>query len=562
MKFFDNVKIPVKLGILVATTLLGLSLAGLQATYLVSQQMHDARMEQVHALVETARNMAIGLQKKVSDEHLAKDAAVKEFIDRARTMTYDKGNGYIFAYDMNGIALVTPDPKQYGTNRLDIPTNGRSLTRELRDGVAAKGEVTLYYEYVKPGSETPIRKFSYAVAVPEWNLFIGTGAYLDDLDAKMKPIIWTLASSIFGIALVSGLIAWLVARSIARPLASLGTRMQSLAQNDLDNAIPGIARRDELGDMARTVEVFKMNGIEVRRMRDEQRKLESFTAAQRKHDMIKLADDFECAVGGIIDTVSSASAELEASATSLTTMADRSQKIAVVVAAASEEASANVQSVAAATEEMSSTVNEISRQVQESTRIATEAVEQARATNARVSELSEAASRIGDVVELITVIAGQTNLLALNATIEAARAGDAGRGFAVVASEVKALAAQTAKATGEISQQIADIQNATGFSVTAIKDIGNTIGKMSEIAAAIAAAVEEQGTATQEIARNVQQAAHGTREVSTNIVDVQRGTLETGLASSQVLSAAQLLSHDSNKLKVEVERFLGVVRTA
>ncbi|MDB5574417.1 MAG: putative methyl-accepting chemotaxis protein [Tardiphaga sp.] len=349
---------------------------------------------------------------------------------------------------------------------------------------------------------------------------------------------------------------------IVKPIQSIVALLKSLAAGNFDQEIKGTERKDEVGDIAKTALVFKENGLEKIRMEAEQKELETFTAAQRKRDMIKLADDFENAVGEIINTVSSASTELEASATSLTTTAERSQKIAIVVAAASEEASANVQSVAAATEEMSSTVNEIGRQVQESARIASEAVEQARATNARVGELSEAAARIGDVVELITIIAGQTNLLALNATIEAARAGDAGRGFAVVASEVKALAEQTAKATGEISQQIAGIQNATGFSVTAIKEIGNTIGKMSEIAAAIAAAVEEQGTATQEIARNVQQAAQGTQEVSSNIVDVQRGTSETGSASSQVLSAAQLLSQDSNKLKLEVGRFLSTVRAA
>jgi methyl-accepting chemotaxis protein len=232
------------------------------------------------------------------------------------------------------------------------------------------------------------------------------------------------------------------------------------------------------------------------------------------------------------------------------------------VAAASEQASANVQSVASATEEMSSSVNEISRQVQESSTIATVAVDQARQTNDRVGNLAQAAGRIGDVVELINTIAGQTNLLALNATIEAARAGDAGRGFAVVASEVKALAEQTARATGEISQQISSIQLATKESVSAIKDIGDTISKMSEIASTIASAVEEQGAATQEIARNVQQAAQGTMEVSSAIVDVQRGTSETGSASSQVLASAQLLSRDSNRLKLEVGKFLGNVRSA
>ncbi len=233
-----------------------------------------------------------------------------------------------------------------------------------------------------------------------------------------------------------------------------------------------------------------------------------------------------------------------------------------MVAAASEQASTNVQSVASATEEMAASVNEISRQVQTSGSIANEAVAQARKTNDRVGELAKAAARIGDVVELINTIAGQTNLQALNATIEAARAGEAGRGFAVVASDVKALAEQTATATGEISQQITGIQNATQESVGAIKEIGDTIDRMSEIASTIASAVEEQGAATQEISRNVQQAAQGTQQVSANITGVQRGTSETGSASSQVLSAAQTLSRDSNRLKTQVGKFLNTVRAA
>jgi methyl-accepting chemotaxis protein len=278
--------------------------------------------------------------------------------------------------------------------------------------------------------------------------------------------------------------------------------------------------------------------------------------------MERLANDFEAAVGQIIRTVSSASNELEASASTLSTTATRAQELTTIVAGASEEASANVQSVASATEEMSSSVDEISRQVQESANIAREAVDQARKTNAHVAELASAASRIGDVVELINTIAGQTNLLALNATIEAARAGEAGRGFAVVASEVKALAEQTARATGEISQQISGIQAATNHSVNAIQAIGGTIGRMSEICSTIASAVEEQGAATREISRNVQQAAQGTRQVSANITDVQHGATQTGTASSQVLSSAKSLSGENSRLKLEVEKFLSTVRAA
>jgi methyl-accepting chemotaxis protein len=349
---------------------------------------------------------------------------------------------------------------------------------------------------------------------------------------------------------------------VAKPIRAIVALLQQLANGNYDCEVHGTDRGDEVGDVAKTALVFKENGLAKIRMEEEQKEAEAHAAARRRQDMLTLAEKFETAVGEIVETVSSASTELEASAGTLTSTAERSQELATTVAAASEEASTNVQSVASATEELSGSVNEISRQVQESARMANEAVGQARNTTDRVSELSKAATRIGDVIELINTIAGQTNLLALNATIEAARAGEAGRGFAVVASEVKALAEQTAKATGEIGQQINGIQAATQDSVNAIKEISGTIEKLSEISSTIAAAVEEQGAATQEISRNVQQAAQGTQQVSSNVIDVQRGATETGSASSQVLSAAQTLSTDSNRLKLEVDRFLANVRAA
>jgi methyl-accepting chemotaxis protein len=350
--------------------------------------------------------------------------------------------------------------------------------------------------------------------------------------------------------------------NIARPIRRIGEVLLALANGNKDVEIPFTARGDEVGEAARAAQTFKDNLARIDAMEAEQKEAEARAAAQRRSDMIQLADTFEAAIGSIIGTVSSASTQLESAAGTLTQTAETTQRLSTTVAAASEEASTNVQSVASATEELSGSVGEIGRQVQESSRIAGEAVQQAQRTDARMAELQQAANRIGDVVKLITAVAEQTNLLALNATIEAARAGDAGRGFAVVAQEVKALAAQTAKATDEIASQITSMQAVTSDSVASIKEINQTIGRMSEIAAAIAAAVEEQGAATQEISRNVQNAASGTSQVAGNIVEVNRGASETGSASAQVLSSAQSLSSDSSRLKGEVERFLSTVRAA
>jgi methyl-accepting chemotaxis protein len=371
-----------------------------------------------------------------------------------------------------------------------------------------------------------------------------------------------LVSIILGAAVIIGIaVGFYLVRDVSSGINSIIEPMQALGKGELSAEVPHRGEKTEIGAMAEVLQIFK-EALIAKKAADQAAAADAEAKIERGRRVDNITREFETMIGEIVQTVSSASTQLEASASTLTSTADRSQRLATTVAGASEEASTNVQSVASATEEMASSVGEISRQVQESARMAGDAVGQARTTTERVSELSKAASRIGDVVELINTIAGQTNLLALNATIEAARAGEAGRGFAVVASEVKALAEQTAKATGEIGQQISGIQAATNDSVGAIKEISSTIERLSEISSAIAAAVEEQGAATQEIARNVQQAAQGTQQVSSNITYVQRGATETGTASSQVLSAAQMLSNDSNRLKTEVSKFLTNVRAA
>jgi len=380
---------------------------------------------------------------------------------------------------------------------------------------------------------------------------------------KLEQQQMTLMIVLLAVALAGIAVSFLIGRSISRPVVAMSRAMRELAAGNFEVQLPGLERRDEVGQMARATEEFKVQAIaKAERETSEREEKIRELAAARRTELHNLAESFEVAVGNIVENVGSASAELENSAAVLTNSSAATQELSTVVAAASEETSTNVQTVASAAEEMASSVNEIGRQVANSNRIASDAVVQAQKTDARIAELSDAANRIGDVTKLITTIAEQTNLLALNATIEAARAGDAGRGFAVVAQEVKALATQTAKATSEISTQIAGMQAATQDSVLAIKEISGTIGQVSEIAAAIAAAVEEQGAATQEIARNVQQAAQGSTQVANSIADVNRGANEIGAASSQVLTNAQLLSSENKRLKAEVGKFLATVRCA
>ena len=558
----NNLKIAPKLGILVGVALVGLCIAGVLASYLMQREMLDARVDQVRSIVDVARNMAIGLQKQVDAGQLTKEAALAEFSRRANSMTYDNGAGYLFGTSYDGITVLSPDPKQIGQNRMDVAVNGRMLSHELLDGVKAKGEILLPYEYVKPGEEKPTRKIGYAAAIPGWNMYIGSGAYLDDLDAKMKPIEWTLGLSILGIAVIAGGIAWLIGRGISAPLNQLGGRMRALADGALDGEIPGIERGDEIGAMAATVQIFKDNALRIRGLEQVEAETQGRAAAERRAAMESIAHDFERSVNGIVRSVSTAAAGMQTTAQSMTATASDASARAATVGAASQSASNNVGTVAAAAEQLSSSVAEISRQVMRSSEIASKAVGDAERTNATVGALSTGAEKIGEVVKLIHSIAAQTNLLALNATIEAARAGESGRGFAVVASEVKALANQTAKATEEISAQVAAMQASTSDAVQSIGGITETIAQMSEITVGISTSIEQQGDATREIARNIQSVAAGSSEISAHIGGVTTAAAATGAAATEVLSNARELDNQSGMLRSAVDEFLVKVRAA
>ncbi len=372
---------------------------------------------------------------------------------------------------------------------------------------------------------------------------------------------------LIGCAVVSGLIglggSGFLFLTLARSFNALSTDVETVGSDDAEKPLMlKPERRDEFGPVAVALHHFRESRAEMERLRVQNEEAERRAEEERRAMMMKMADDFETSVGQVVDQVSSASTEMEASSQSMTVTAEQTTNQSAAVAAASEQASANVQMVASAAEELSSSISEISRQVSQSSQIASAAVKQAEQTNVKVRGLAEAANRIGEVVALITDIAEQTNLLALNATIEAARAGDAGKGFAVVASEVKNLANQTAKATDEIGTQIGDIQTATKEAVSAIEEITKTIAEIDEVASGIASAVEEQGAATQEIARNVEQAAAGTEEVSNNISGVSQAANDTGAAATEIRSAAGELSQQSETLRSEVGKFLDTVRAA
>jgi methyl-accepting chemotaxis protein len=358
------------------------------------------------------------------------------------------------------------------------------------------------------------------------------------------------------------MMGWIVLYQVARPLNIMTGLMEKLASGNLDIAVTGTERGDEVGSLARSLEVFKTNSVEMKRLESDQAAAQERAEAERRTAMQELAASFEGSVGGIVGMVASASTEMQGAARSLTGIAETSNQRATTVSAAAVQATANVQTVASATEALTTSISDILHRVNRSTQIAAKATEEAARTDATVDGLAKAAQKIGEVVTLIQDVAAQTNLLALNATIEAARAGDAGRGFAVVASEVKNLASQTARATEEIKTQIGDIQATTTVAVDAIRSINAIISEMREISLDITSAVDQQSSAAREIASNVSQAAKGTDDVSHNILGVTQASAEVGGAATQVLGAATELSQQSEKLKAEVGRFLTNVRAA
>ncbi len=492
--------------------------------------------EQFQAVTALANTFVVNSDKTVAASALARLKFVENALKAISTT-----NGKI----VEGIKEVFGMLEEYRQALTKLVDNSKEideLTQEMTESAAAinKGSVAMKSDLLADQKRLE--------------------AESDETIGETERLILILAAGGF---LLGCVWAFFLGKGISRPMTAMCNAMRKLAAGNFEVVLPGLGRKDELGEMASAVEEFKVQAI-ARAERDAATQEAQNKAASeaRRAELIRFADEFETAVGAIVANVSSSAVQLESAAGTLTRTAETTQSLSSQVAGASEEASSNMQSVASATEELSASVDEIGRRVKESSQIAEAAVRQAEQTDGRIGKLSRAAQEIGDVVKLITAIAEQTNLLALNATIEAARAGDAGRGFAVVASEVKSLASQTAKATDEISNHISGMQGATQESVAAIKEIGGTIGKISDIASTIASAVEQQSSATQEIARSVQNVAQGTQEAAANVMHVNRGATETGSASEEVLNSARTLSSESTRLREELDRFMANIRAA
>jgi methyl-accepting chemotaxis protein len=559
--FIDNWRMRAKILLIVAVSLTGMAVLSAFALKELRDEMLEGRRVKTQHLVETAAAL---VAKHVADANagfVSTEQAQEAALASLKALRYG-GNEYFWVNDMQPRMIMHPirpdlDGKELGAFK---DPAGKHLFVAFVEEVAKNKQGFVDYLWPKPGFEQPVPKVSYVAGIDAWGWIVGSGIYIDDVEAAFRRAVITKGSAILAVmAAVFGL-SWWVARRIITPMNDIASAMSKLAEGDTSVALGGADRRDEIGGMVRTVEVFRENALAVKHLQDNQEAMRLRAEAERRDTLAQLANDLEAGVSSATQAVNAAAAQMRSTAQAMTGTADRASSETQVVSAAVHQTTANVETVAAAAEELNASIGEISRQVSQSAGIARDAVGAARRTDGVVRGLAEAAARIGEVVNMINDIAGQTNLLALNATIEAARAGDAGKGFAVVANEVKSLANQTARATEDISSQISAIQGTTAEAVRAIQDIGHTIEQMSEISESIAAAVEQQGAATQEIARNVAEAASGAQEVASHIGAVSDAARDTGTAAREVLSAADSLATDSSDLQGGLNRFLAGVR--
>ncbi|MBE0531240.1 MAG: cache domain-containing protein [Rhodospirillales bacterium] len=562
--FLDKLKIGSRLLLIVAGTVIGIAGVGGYSLKEIRANLFEDRQIKTEHVVHVVETLLEYYQSLEKSGAVTREAAQKMALAAVGSLRYDHGKEYFWIQSYDNVMLLHPIQPEMNGKSLNGVTdpNGIKFFEEMVAAAKKDGDGDIEYMWPKPGSKAPVQKISYVKAFAPWQWIVGSGIYIDDVDAIFMDVLTVVGGVALVILLLVGGGSIVISRGITKPLTYIATNMQRLAEGDKSIKVQFTDQKNEIGDLSRSMDVFLEKTIEMERMREEQVETERRTEEEKRQAMLKLADAFENSVGHVVNQVSSAATEMQSSSEAMGATAEETTRQAAAVAAASEQASANVQTVASASEELASSISEISRQVTQASQIASAAVTEAERANVKVQGLAQAANKIGEVVALITDIAEQTNLLALNATIEAARAGDAGKGFAVVASEVKNLANQTAKATDEIGAQITGIQSATREAVAAIEEITKTISKINEVNSGVASAVEEQGAATQEIARNVEQAAAGTQEVSNNISGVSSAANDTGAAAIQIQSTAADLSRQSETLRAEVDKFLANVRAA
>jgi methyl-accepting chemotaxis protein len=545
--------------------LLGVIMLSFAAVMAVSAGVTRARMVadrsiKLRAVAEVAASTAATLEAEVTAGHIDRAEALARFRQLLYGIRYE-GNEYLFAYTNDGhVFVVGSQPKVQGDDRLQIKDHhGNFFVRDIL-ATAQRGGGTVDYWYPRASGGEPLPKRSYVVAFAPWDMVIGTGVYVDDLDVDFGAYLRFIGLVLLGALAVGGVLALLLAREITSSMRRMRERLERLAAGDHRSPVEQTDRGDEVGAMARALEVVREGAAEANRLREEREVLKGVAEAERAAALDSLANALERSVGSLLEELQSEAADMQTAADALSQTAGAMQTRVEASAGGADQATGNVQAVAAAAEQLSCSIGEIARRVAEAARVAQDATGRVSATSAQVAELATAAGEIGRVVDLIQTIAAQTNLLALNATIEAARAGEAGRGFAVVANEVKALAAQTARATDEIRGQVERIQSATGRAVAAVDGIAEAVAAVDSISATIASAVEQQGSATREIAVSVTRAADATATVSANVGGMRRDADAVGQTAGTLLGAAGSLQGSAAAVSEEVARLLAGVR--
>ncbi len=514
-------------------------------------------------LTDVAHSLLAHYETLATSGRMPLDAAQQAALAAISALRFGNDD-YFFVLASDGRLIANAfNAKNVGKQVLDqtdIPGGKRYFAEMIE---TARRDGSGFVDYLKPraGGTVPVEKVASVQLFKPWGWVVATGLYRDDVQEAVRGRALTIALWSAGLAVPVLALLLLIGNSLSRPIGRLTAAMRGLADGDLAVAVGDQQRGDEVGAMARAVQVFK-DALIAKRAADAATEAENAAKMRRAQVLDEVTIRFDAQVSALTQGLTAAAVEMEATAREMTRTAARTTEQSARVSATSEQTSSNVQTVAAASEEMSASIQEIAARVAQSSTMADRASTDVARTNALMQVLSRGTEQISEVMGLIAGIAGQTNLLALNATIEAARAGEAGKGFAVVAGEVKALASQTAKATETIAGQIAAIQGETRHAVESMRTIGGTIDTMRTVALSVAAAMEEQGAATSEIVRNVSQAAQGTQAVSADIADVRRAADETGRASGQVLSAAQELARYSASLGQEVSTFLAAVKAA